>query len=233
MNVLERSLSKLTIRGFTDREMRTPVGSLVAMYNPDSLRLNYRTKYSQNEFINTDILSNSYLTSTPGTLDLELVFDARMPGNNLTIEQQLTELHELCYAISPATREPHFLAVSWGKLLVGGAAGREFNGRCIDYSINYTLFERDGTPLRATVSLSLSADGSIQLQSAINNLKAPSTIVASAPDETLLPLIARQSNSYLKDSVDYLTLADQNNLDSFYDVKPGQGLIASSSEGVQ
>lgn len=230
MNILERTLSKLTLRGFSDREMRRHVGSVSAMYNPDSLRLNYKSNYSQDDFINSIAQSNTYQTSSPGSLHLDLVFDARMPGNKRSIEEQITELHELCYPVNPSTGEPHFLAVSWGKLLIGGAAGREFNGRCIDFSVNYTLFERDGSPLRATVSLTLSADASLVLQSAIQNLKSPKVAVVSVPDGCYLPLVSTLSAHLIKGMVDCLVLADQNDLDSLHAIEPGQTLIVPSNE---
>lgn len=230
MNMFEKSLSKLTIHGYSDREMRNSVGSISAMYNPDSIRLNYRTNYQDNDFINSDVQSSTYLTSRPGNLYLELLFDARMPGNKLSVEDKLRELHELCYSISPQTRQPHFLSISWGRLFVGGASGRNFNGRCNDYSVNYTLFERDGTPLRASVILSVIADSSLVLQQAMNNLKAPPEAVITIPDMSTLPLIAAQATALVRGGTDYLALADRNDLDNLYANEPGQTLIVSSTE---
>ncbi|WP_080420045.1 hypothetical protein [Burkholderia ubonensis] len=231
MNISERSLSKLTIRGYTDREMKDFAGSVVAMFNPDSLRLSYRTQYAPNNFINSDTQSNTYLSSSPGSLELEVILDARMPGNRRPLEAQLAELHELCYAVEPASSEPHFLSVSWGKLPMGGAAGVDFVGRCTDFSINYTLFDRDGTPLRATVSLSLTADSSLALQNAKANQKSPPVAVFSVPDACSLALIAALVGTSLKGGIDYLTLADSNDLDSLHDIEPGETLVAPAQGG--
>ncbi|MCQ4054441.1 hypothetical protein [Aeromonas sp. SG16] len=232
MSMLERSLAKLTVRGYLDREMRNSVGSVMAMYNPDSLRLNYKANYSGNDFINSDVQSNTYVTSSPGHLYLELIFDARMPGNNLSVEDKLSALHELCYSVSPQTREPNFLSISWGKLLVGGAAGRDFNGRCNDYSVNYTLFERDGTPLRATVALSIMADSSMVLQQAMTNLKSPHKALVTVPDMSNLPMLATHSAALVRGAGDYLDLANSNNLDNLYASEPGQTLIVSPTGGM-
>lgn len=231
MTILERSLSKLTIRGYTDREMKQPVGSVVAMYNPDSLRQSYRTEYSPDEFCSSDTQSSSYRSSSPGSLNLELILDARMPGNIRPLDIQLTELHELCYAVDPASSEPHFLAVSWGKLSMGGAAGSTFTGRSTDFSVSYTLFDRDGTPLRASISLSLIADASLVLQNAKQSLQSPPVAVISVPDASTLPLIAAQSGALLKGGMDYLTLADSNDLDSLNAIEPGQTLTAPAQGG--
>ncbi|WP_080416988.1 hypothetical protein [Burkholderia ubonensis] len=231
MSVLERSLTKLTIRGYTDRELNNFLGSVVAMFNPDSLRLSYRATYTPNNFINSNTQSNTYQSASPGALYFELIFDARMPGSTRPLEKQLTELHELCYAVEPASSEPHFLCLSWGKLPMGGGLGLEFIGRCTDFSINYTLFDRDGTPLRAIVSLSLTADASLTLQNAKAKQKSPPVAVFHVPDESSLPLIAALAGASLKGGIDYLTLADSNDLDTLNAIEPGQTLVAPAQGG--
>ncbi|AOP98019.1 hypothetical protein [Enterobacter roggenkampii] len=231
MMILDKSLSRLTIKGYTDREMRESVGTVVSMYNPDALQLKYQTRYAQDGFISSNTQSNTYQSSHPGELDLELILDARMPGNSRPLDIQLTELHELCYAVDPVSCEPHFLAVSWGKLPMGGVAGHEFMGRATKFAVSYTLFERDGSPLRASITLSLIADASIVLQNAKLSLRSPPVAVISVPDASTLPLIAAKSSSLLKGGVDYLTLADSNDLNSLNAIKPGQTLMAPALGG--
>lgn len=226
MNILERSLTRLTIQAYTDREMKKTAGTITAMYNPDSLQLNYQTEYTPDTFINSDTQSNSYRTAYPGKLDLELVFDARMPGNTTPIEQQLTRLHSLCYAVDPVSSEPHFLQVSWGKMSMGGAGQRSFAGRATGFTLNYTLFDRDGAPLRATASLTLTADASLVLQNAQQTLQAPPVAVLTVPDMVPLPLLAVIGGALLKGGMDYLTLASSNDLDSLDAIEPGQTLAA-------
>ncbi|WP_455872282.1 CIS tube protein [Serratia proteamaculans] len=231
MKILERSLSRLTIRAYADREMKKRVGAVTAMYNPDILQLNYQTQYEPNRYINDNKQSNTYRASSPGGLNLELVFDARMPGNTKPLEEQLTELNTLCSAVNSASGEPNFLAVSWGRMPMGGGDGRDFTGRATDFRVNYSQFDRDGTPLRASVLLSLTADASLVLQKAEQALKSPPVAVISVPDESSLPLIAAQSGSVLKGGMDYLTLADSNDLDSLNAIEPGQILKAPASGG--
>lgn len=226
MTILERSLTRLTIQAYTDREMKKTAGTITAMYNPDALQLNYQTEYTPDIFINSDTQSNSYRMAHPGKLDLELVFDARMPGNTTPIEQQLTRLHSLCYAVDPVSSEPNFLKVSWGQMSMGGAGQRNFAGRATDLTLNYTFFDRDGTPLRATASLTLTADASLVLQSAQQVLQAPPVAVLTVPDMVSLPLLAAFSGAVLKGGIDYLTLASCNDLDNLNAIEPGQTLVA-------
>lgn len=231
MNIMERGLEKLVIRAYADREMKTIVGSATAMYNPDTLQQSYRNQYEPKRYINDDKQSNTYRLSSPGGMNLDLVFDARMPGNTRPLGEQLTKLNELCCSVNPASGEPNFLKISWGRMPMGGADGRDFTGRATDMMVNYTLFDRDATPLRATVSLAITADSSISLQAAHQNLKSPPVEVFYVPDESSLPLIAKKGGSTLKGGINPPSLADENDLDHLNDIVPGQILKATASGG--
>lgn len=231
MNIMERGLEKLVIHAYADREMKKIVGSVTAMYNPDTLQQSYKTQYEPRRYINDDKQSNTYRLSSPGGVNLDLVFDARMPGNTRPLGEQLTELNALCCSVNPASGEPNFLKVSWGRMPMGGADGRDFAGRATDMMVNYTLFDRDATPLRASVSLALTADSSLALQDAQQNLKSPPVAVLSVPDESSLPLVAKEGGAVLKGGIDPLSLADENDLDSLNSIEPGQVLKAPASGG--
>jgi hypothetical protein len=226
MNIMERELTRLTIRAYADREMRNKVGSVTAMYNPNTLQQSYNTQYEPNHFINDVRQSNAYRASSPGRLNLELLFDARMPGNSRSLEEELMEINELCCSVNSASGEPNFLKVSWGRMPMGGADGRDFIGRATDFIVDYTLFDRDGTPLRASVSLALTADGSLVLQTTKQNLKSPPVAVFAVPDASSLPQVAMLGGAVLKGGIDALTLANSNDLDSLSAIEPGQILKA-------
>jgi hypothetical protein len=217
-------LTKLKIEAYVDREMRESVGSITAMYNPDALQLNYQTDYTPTEFINSDVQSNYYQLAHPGKLDLELIFDARMPESSTSIERQLAELKFFCCTVNAESNEPHFLAVSWGKLSMGAGTLRNFAGRAINFTVNYSSFDRDGTPLRATVRLALVEDSSLLLQKAQQSLQAPMTKMMAVTDGASLPMVAANSKG------NYLTLAKNNGLDSLRAIEPGQILVAHRQE---
>lgn len=259
MSLLDRTLAKLSISAYSDRDLKNKVGEIAAMYNPDSLRLSYQTSYSENEFINSTIQSNNYSITRPADLTLELIFDARMPGNNTSVESQLTLLRGLCYTVNPSRQEPHFLQVKWGN--VRWAGNGYFAGRMTSLSYNYTLFDRDATPLRATATLVLKADKSIKQQESEQSLQSPPTSVLSVPagsgggtgsataartsntdhEEVIyyptlagsggLPLIAATASTYLVGGINYLTLAWSNDLDNLNDISPGKMLMAPAQDG--
>ncbi|MFM0742103.1 hypothetical protein PQQ51_33160 [Paraburkholderia xenovorans] len=230
MNVLHRKPTKMTLTAYSDREMTQQSGNMSVMYNPDSVSLDYHTDYIPDAFINTTRQSNRYVQTRPGNLSLELLFDARMPGNRVPINVQLAGLRELCYNVDPANSEPHYLQVKWGKMRWSGKG--YFAGRMSSLSVRYTLFERDATPLRATATLVITADGSLTLQGAEEQLKSPAAAVVNVPDVTSLSQIAKSAGSGLAGGTDYLALAAENSLDSLDAISPGQTLqVSAGSRG--
>jgi len=235
MKFYELGLSKLKITGYLDREMKRSVGELQAMYNPSSLALDYQTDYRVDEFINSVTQSNQYRKARPGGLTLDLMFDGSLPGNSVPVDDQLTALRELCCEVDPGSGQPYFLQVSWGKLRWNGLG--YFAGRMSSLAVRYTLFDRDGTPLRAQASLTLTADESLVLQDAKNSLKAPTQVVLPVPDMTTLPLLVNAASigavalNAALNFTDYLVVAYANNLASLSDLAPGDPLLVPMSSG--
>ncbi|NHB88013.1 hypothetical protein [Photorhabdus tasmaniensis] len=223
MSLIERNLSRLTLTAFKDREGKTAVGSLQAMYNPDAIQLDYQTRYHQDESVNSASQSSRYVLSQPAGLSLILLFDATMPGNNTPVEKQLATLKALC-AVDASTKVPHFLKIKWGKMRWENKG--YFAGRASGLSIDYTLFDRDATPLRASATLSLVADESLVIQATEQQLKSPPVTAVSVTDMLSLPLIALGAGASLAGGIDYLSLAWQNELDNLDDFTPGQTLQA-------
>jgi hypothetical protein len=232
MSLLDRKLAKLSITAYSDRDLKNKIGSITAMYNPDSLRLSYQTHYDTNNYINSTIKSNNYSIVRPGDLALELVFDSRMPGNKTPVDAQLSYLRQLCYSVNPSRGEPHFLKVKWGKVRWEGKG--YFAGRMTSLSFNYTLFDHDATPLRATANLILVADQSIKQQKSEQELKSPPVSVLSVPaGGGGLPLIAATASTFLVGGINYLTLAWSNDLDNLNDIEPGDTLMAPAQDEEQ
>lgn len=231
---LNCALAKLSLHGYLDRELKRQAGGMEAMYNPDTLELNYEADYRDNEAINDDSLANSFTGLQPGRLNLQLLFDSQLPDNTKPVDAQLTELRTLCGIIDGRSRETRFLQVKWGKLSWHGDG--YFAGRMTSMAVRYTLFDRDGAPLRASVTLSLIEDRSIVLQKAAKGLSAPAVSTLRAPDMSSLPLIASgalATGAALGGSsmIDYLDLAYANDLDNLDDIEPGKVLISPTNGG--
>ncbi|CDH32127.1 hypothetical protein KKJ06_03745 [Xenorhabdus bovienii] len=227
MSLIERGLAKLTINGYKDREGKIRAGTVQAMYNPDSLQLDYQTDYQQSQAINSEKQSSLYVQAKPAGLSLELIFDATMPGNKTPVEAQLMQLKQLC-SVDATSNETRFLQIKWGKMRWDNRG--YFAGRAKNLSVSYTLFDRDATPLRARVILTLVADKSLVLQETEQNLKSPAKIALRVQDGVSLSLMAASTASTLSGGVDYLTLAWQNGLDNLNGFVPGEILQATRED---
>lgn len=228
MSLLERGLAKLTIHAWKDREGKIPAGSMSVMYNPESIQLEYETRYRTDDTINKAAQSNRYMLSEPVNLNLNLLFDSQMPGNTTPVETQLATLKSLC-AVNAATESPCFLRITWGKMRWESKGW--FAGRASGLAVDYTLFDRDATPLRATVRLSLVADESFVIQQTEKSQKALTSALIDVPDLATLPQLALSAATTLTDSVDYLSLAWDNDLDNLDDFQPGGYLQAIKGGG--
>lgn len=229
MSLLERGLAKLTINAWKDREGKIPVGSMSAMYNPENIQLDYQTRFNTEDTINKVSQSNRYMISEPVGLSLNLVFDSQMPGNRTPVETQLAMLKSFC-AVDSATGSPYFLRITWGKMRWENKGW--FAGRARDLSVTYTLFDRDATPLRATVRLSLVADESFVIQQSIKVQNDPMRAVISVPDLVSLPLLALSASGTLATNIDYLSLAWDNDMDNLDDFQSGDLLRATKGDEV-
>ncbi|MDX7999511.1 hypothetical protein FE394_09920 [Xenorhabdus sp. Reich] len=227
MSLIERGLAKLTINAYKDREGKIRAGTVQAMYNPDSLQLDYQTDYQQSQAINSEKQSSIYVQAKPAGLSLELIFDATMPGNKTPVEAQLMQLKQLC-SVDATSNETRFLQIKWGKMRWENRG--YFAGRAKGLSVNYTLFDRDATPLRARVILTLVADESLVLQETEQNLKSPAKIALRVQDGVSLALMAAGTASTLSGGVDYLSLAWQNGLDNLNGFVPGEILQATKGD---
>lgn len=229
MKTIERGLVKLAIHAYVDRELKRAAGSIEAMYNPESLQLNYKAAYRENHAINDSSHVNSFTELHPGNLSLELLFDSQLPGSDKSVDRQLTALRTLCGIVDGRSQETRFLQVKWGALSWHGSG--YFAGRMTSMAVRYTLFDRDGAPLRANVTLELLENRSIVLQKSAQGLSAPRAAAARAPAGTSLPLIAGVALELFTGAdksvgaVDYLDLAYANDLDHFKAFTPGQALV--------
>ncbi len=145
---------KLTIRQVNEKT--GPHGPVfTAMLNPAKYSRVRRVEYTKGKVLDNGTLPEKKLKSIAAeTLDLdELVFDGTgivdIPAGSAAqdVDGQIDALKKVLY--SPGDDPDVRLAVVeilWGSL--------SFQGRVESMSVSYTLFNADGTPLRARVKLS-------------------------------------------------------------------------------
>ncbi len=232
MSMFGRSLSKLKIDSYADRESAKQIGRIEALYNPESVSLSYETVYAKTDAVGSDMNSYRYQSTQPGALSLELLFDAYLPGNKKTVDEQLSDLRELCHAVDPKTKEPRFLKIIWGQMKWHGKG--YFAGRLNSMRVDYTLFDNAGKPLRATAALTLIADESIVIQGSELGIMQPDVPVISVPDQSSLALMAFAASmsgvvaSATAAADNYLDLAFDNDLNNLDDFAAGDLLVGKS-----
>lgn len=222
MALLDRSLAKLTLEAFKDRNGKVKIGSLVAMYNPESVKFDYTAMYRDVASLNQHNQVSEYDQVVPPGLTLTLEFDGRGPGEKRPVDEQLTQLRKLCFTVGEKG-EPPYLRVSWGKLSWHGHGF--FGGRCKSLGMSYTLFDRDAKPLRASAVLTLVGMNSDDMESMRKGAPVKQTIVKASAKDTLPLLAATAGAAVAVAAIDYLKVAQANDLDNLRNLKPGQPLV--------
>ncbi len=221
MGLLERGLAKLTLEAYQGDNQVKKIGLLTAMYNPESINLDYGATYQTAAGVNQHHDVSWFRQVDPPTLSLALILDARGPQGGQPVDQQLSTLRALCFTVDENGEAP-YLRVSWGSMSWHGHGF--FSGRLTQLSIAYTLFDRNAKPLRATATLTLKGQTSDEMAK-LSAMRAPGKQMLRMPDKTSLPQLLAQSTMVVG-SVGYLATAYANDADNLSGWTPGQMLIA-------
>lgn len=152
-----KKLEKLIIRSFTDRQFKHEQSDLmfVAPINPETFTKNFKVSVDQQQGHGNEGTEIRYRSTAPEELRLDFILDGTntMEGYSgktsdyatTPVSDQLQDFLLCCYDMNGPIHRPNFLIVMWGS---------EVNFRCVlsNVDINYTLFEPDGSPLRAKIS---------------------------------------------------------------------------------
>ena len=152
--------AKLTIGSADDTTL-----SVTAHYNPKEIDVALQTNWEDEMALNSmvadkhrDIIHDIQYTGSPArSMSLELFLDyyeAPYDGPRTSVEEVVHTLNLLAsprdeHSDNPQLRRPHMCLVAWG------AGRRAF--RCVieSLAVKYTMFSRDGIPVRATCTLKL------------------------------------------------------------------------------
>ena len=132
-----------------------------------------------------------------------------------TVEKELEEFKSLLTGYNGDKHETHYLALLWG--------GYELKCRLKKMDIEYSIFRRDGRPIRAKATCNFKGTTSYELMKAKENRSSPDMtherIFKSDSKLTLLSENIYQNNNY------YLDVAKANKLLSFRKVRTGRKLF--------
>lgn len=216
-------LEKLRVEAFDNvGRQGLPQQSFEAMFNPSSYAQGYGVVWSEKRGINTSGSQASYIRSEPATLSFDLLIDGTGVRDSglaapfrKTVSERIDQFRRTAYTYNGVIHQPNYLLVSWGKLW--------FSCRLEKLDIEYDLFQRDGTPLRAKLSVTFFADEDDQKRNLKKNNSSPDlTHIRTVRRGDTLPRLVREIYGSTEP---YLRVARANGLDHFRWLEPGSELL--------
>jgi hypothetical protein len=126
--------------------------SIEAQFNPKELQIDKTVPWQKHPKENANGLQLEFTGAEPRTMSLELLFDGF--ENNSSVAGKIKDLETLATVRNPEgddeQRRPHHCVVVWGTVIPN-----KFQCVIEQMSTKYTMFSKDGKPLRATVTLKL------------------------------------------------------------------------------
>jgi hypothetical protein len=215
-------LEKLTITAYKTADRSGWGSTFEAMFNPASYSQNYSIEWKRRQGINDLGAELEYTLSAPSELSFNLILDGTgvddyglISWASQTVSERVQEFLDVTYTYQGSLHEPAYLLAEWGDL--------SFSCRLSSVDIKYTAFDRDGTPLRAELDVTLLSDIGVE--------KLAQEAGKTSPDLTHARVVRRGDTlpllvSEIYGSSDhYLDVARFNQLDDFRNLKPGQQIL--------
>jgi nucleoid-associated protein YgaU len=230
-------LQKLTIKAYKERNRNyfDLIGTFEAMFNPETYSQKYAITYGKHQGLTSSGREVDYSRSEPRKLKFTLILDGtgvqdiglRRLRKKPTVSQWVKEFLDLTFRMNGDIHEPNFLRVEWG----GSERDQQIlDCRLLEANVTYTSFNRDGSPLRAKLDITLISDDETKTRMAKENKSSPDlTHSRMVKSGDTLPLLTKEiygSAHY------YLRVAQANNLDDFRNLTPGQVIIFPPLEKV-
>jgi hypothetical protein len=197
------------------------LGRVRLQFNPDKLSMSKSVSWRRKPARMASQASlPEFVGSGPRSLSLEVFLDATATHDK-SVEQNVERLMVACVptAKSLAAKKP---ASPWVRFDWGTATTTSFDGVLTSFSVSYPLFDVDGTPLRATCSLTIEEAGvdTPGQNPTSGSLEARNTHRVVAGDS--LPLLAWQEYG---DPTVWRAIAEANDIDDPMILLPGAELL--------
>lgn len=222
-------LEKLTITAYQDDKRTIQVGKpFKAMFNPESFSQKHGTELIKNRSQGGSRQKLTYAYTEPSELSFKLLLDGTgshemgavalvnsLTGADESVSDRIKHLLDMSFHINGEIHEPNYMVVAWGNL--------NFPCRLANLDIDYTSFNPDGTPLRAELNIKFLFDQETKKTQSLDAKSSPDlTHSRIVKDGDTLPLLSKEVYG---SSSHYLWLANQNRLDDFRNLVPGQRLF--------
>jgi hypothetical protein len=187
------------------------------LFNPASVSMSLGAAWDDED----DDEELQYSGENAPTMSFELMFDTTQEGKATPVTKYtskligLTRETDIAGTSAAANDErPEWVRFCWGKFV-------SFKAVVKSLELNFTLFNADGVPLRATASVTLQRfkdDKAWPKQNPTSGTPAPARNHVVQPGETL----DRVANTYLADPNEWRALAAANNIRDPFALRPGR-----------
>jgi len=228
-----RETGKVTIQTYKDNSYGNKESVVfTALINPTGFSLTHKVEYNAERKEGANATNAQFVKKSPQILQLEFLFDGTgvteaNAGNKLlkkirgkdsfsktAVEKQLEDFYKATGDFDGTIHKPYTVTVTWGKF--------EFKGALTELTIDYKLFNKDGSPLRAIGKATFLESISDELAALMANKNSPDlTHKRIVQDGDTLPLMTERIYG---DSKYYLEVAKVNGLINFRQLKPGTEL---------
>jgi len=212
--IMVGGVAKLTIEAFTDAACTKETGDdpIVVLINPENYSQSYGVRLNPDETIGSSGKRKTVDRECGEALSLQLILDGTGAVPSLprkTVAEQVLDLRRV--GLTLTKKQLNYLLLTWGTL--------RFKCRLKSLKVTYTLFNPDGSPLRASVAASF--DGVEVPDKTKKAAKAPDDggqYIMMEGGEDLSKLCAR----IYGDAGYMLDVASRNQLDSFRKLPAGE-----------
>lgn len=147
------NVRKIAIVAYQDKELQRPIKPDLQFFlpiNPEGYSEEYKNEYDTRAEGGQQGAEPKYMFSKPEELKLDFTLDGTKTIEGYaypdeSVIQQFALLKKVSYDFNGDIHRPNFLKIFWGENL-------QFPCILASLSINYTLFDAEGNPLRAKVS---------------------------------------------------------------------------------
>jgi len=214
------ALQFMKITGYTDEQFQTPLSGApyTVMMNPDSIKLMHQVEYNKKQAPGSSSTSQRYNSTPSEVMSFDIVIDCTgiVDNDRVSMNTEINALENIVYTYNGDIHRPNFVKIQWGENL-------SFKGVMTNYDISYTVFNPNGDPLRAKISLSFSQYISPAAVSILDNDSSPDiSHIISVADGMTLPQLCQQ---VWKNTMYYTQVAKYNGLDKFRNLSNVQQLI--------
>ncbi len=234
-------LTKLKIVSFSDEETaeNKKEKEFELQINPEQYKKTFKIAYASNptpgdvgssaefELVEPEQLVLDFTIDGTGVVNNDLgvlgglagaaaAMASPLIGDDTTsfVTDKITELKDVVYGFQGTIHRPPFVKVVWGEDL--------FTGVLVNLDITYTLFQPDGTPLRAKINATFKEQVPQPQQELRKDTSSPDlTHVRTVNEGDTIHLMTER---IYEDPIHYLEVARVNNITNFRKLKTGTTL---------